>query len=59
VNPVINKVYVANFNSGNVTVIDGASKTTTTVAAGTHPFSAAVNKVTRKVYVANADVDGD
>ena len=34
VNPVTNKIYVANDDSNNVTVIDGANNTTTTVAAG-------------------------
>jgi len=37
VNPVTNKVYVANNGSNNVTVIDGATNVTTTVAAGTDP----------------------
>jgi YVTN family beta-propeller protein len=37
VNPVTNKVYVANFNSGNVTVIDGASNTTTTLTGPATP----------------------
>ena len=36
VNPVTNKIYVANYSSNNVTVIDGATNGTTTVAAGTH-----------------------
>ena len=35
VNPVTNKIYVANDNSTNVTVIDGATNATTTVTAGT------------------------
>jgi YVTN family beta-propeller protein len=52
-NPVTNKVYVANHDSGNVTVIDGATKNTATVAAGTHPQSVAVNPITNKIYVAN------
>jgi YVTN family beta-propeller protein len=34
VNPVTNKVYVANQISGTVTVIDGATNTTTTVTVG-------------------------
>jgi YVTN family beta-propeller protein len=37
VSPVTNKIYVANIKSGNVTVIDGATNTTTTVTAGTSP----------------------
>jgi YVTN family beta-propeller protein len=48
VNPVTNKIYVPNFNSNNVTVIDGATNATTTVAAGTQPISVAVNPVTTK-----------
>ncbi len=36
-----------------MTVIDGATNATTTVAAGTQPFSVAVNPVTNKIYVAN------
>src|SRR6266851_7931944 len=48
VNPVTNKIYVANFNSANVTVIDGATNATTTVGAGTNPVAAAVNPVTNK-----------
>ena len=54
VNPVTNKIYVANRRSGNnVTVIDGATNATTTVPSGTHPEAVAVNPVTNKIYVAN------
>ena len=53
VNPVTNKIYVANTDSNNVTVIDGATNATTTVAAGAHPCAVAVNPVTNKIYVAN------
>src|SRR2546422_73417 len=53
VNPVTNKVYVANASSDTVTVIDGATNVTTTVAVGTTPISVAVNPVTNTVYVAN------
>jgi len=53
VNPVTNKVYVANWTSNNVTVIDGATNVTTTVAAGMQPHAVAVNPVTNKVYIAN------
>jgi YVTN family beta-propeller protein len=51
VNPVTNKIYVANFNSNNVTVINGATNTTTTVSAGSYPYGVAVNPVTNKIYV--------
>jgi YVTN family beta-propeller protein len=53
VNPVINKIYVPNWNSGNVTVIDGATNAATTVTAGTYPWAVAVNPVTDKIYVVN------
>ena len=36
-----------------MTVIDGASNTTTTVSAGIGPNALAVNPVTNKIYVAN------
>ena len=57
-----NKIYVANYDSDNVTVIDGATNATTTVAVGTNPYAVAVNPVTNKVYVANDEQqqrDGD
>ena len=48
-----NKIYVANYGSSNVTVIDGATNATTTVSAGTRTLCAvAVNPVTNKIYVA-------
>ena len=55
VNPVANKMYVANLDSRNVTVIDGATNLTTTLtdpnALG--PYAVGVNPVTDKIYVAN------
>src|SRR5439155_1728091 len=59
VNPVTNKVYVTNQGSGNVTVIDGATDSTSTVPAGSGPFGVAVNPMTDKVYVANVGVMGN
>jgi YVTN family beta-propeller protein len=53
VNPVTDKIYVANFGSANVTVIDGITESTTTVAAGANPSAVAVNPVSNKIYVAN------
>ena len=55
VNPVTNKIYVANMHSHNVTVIDGATNNTTLVAAGSEPCAVAVNPVTNKIYVVNED----
>jgi YVTN family beta-propeller protein len=49
VNPVTNKVYVANSGSNSVTVIDGATNDTLTVDAGDGPYAVAVNTVTNKV----------
>ena len=49
-----NKIYVANFGSDDVTVIDGATNAASTVGVGTNPAAVAVNPVTNKIYVANA-----
>ena len=65
VNPVTNKIYIANSGSDDVTVIDGTDNSTATVAAGTYPCAVAVNPVTNRVYVANRGgnnvtvIDGD
>ena len=56
VNPVTNRIYVANNGSpGNVTVIDGETNSTTTVSDpnGISPNAVAVNDATNKIYVAN------
>ncbi len=53
VNPVTNKIYVANIGNATVTVIDGATNAAVTVPAGTLPASIAVNTATNTVYVAN------
>jgi YVTN family beta-propeller protein len=54
VNPATNKIYVANYNSNNVTVFDGSTNSDITVAAGTKPSFLAVNPITNKIYVANS-----
>jgi YVTN family beta-propeller protein len=55
VNPVTNRVYVANLNDNTVSVIDGASNTVVdTVAVGVIPEVVAVNTVTNRIYVANS-----
>jgi YVTN family beta-propeller protein len=61
VNPQTNFVYVANHgnsnanNPGSVSVIDGATNTTTTLTdpKAIGPISVAANSVTNKIYVAN------
>jgi len=56
-NPLTDKLYVANegFTSGdvnsNVTVIDGQTFTSTSVAVGNEPHIVVVNPVTNKVYM--------
>ena len=57
VNPVTNRVYVANFTSNTVAVVDGATRTTKTINAGTTPYAVAENQVTNKVYVPNMGDD--
>jgi YVTN family beta-propeller protein len=53
-NPVTNKIYVANSASNNVTVIDGATNTAiATVPAGEQTYVVAVNPVTNKIYIGN------
>jgi YVTN family beta-propeller protein len=54
VNPVTNKIYVANhWNgvSGNVTVIDGVTNSTASVSVGRWPYDLAVNTTSNKIYV--------
>jgi YVTN family beta-propeller protein len=54
VNPATNRIYTANYDTGNVSVIDGATNTVVaTVPAGSHPYGAAVNLIANRVYVAN------
>ena len=56
-NPLTNKIYVANRESNSVTVIDGTNNSTVTVAVGWGASDVAVNTVTNKIYVANAFAD--
>ncbi|HKD83890.1 MAG TPA: YncE family protein [Terriglobales bacterium] len=55
VNQVTNKIYIANQNSNNVTIINGATLSTSTISAGLAPDALVVNSVTNKVYIANAN----
>ena len=55
VNPATNKIYVANQNSNSVTIINGATLSTSTVTVGAAPNAIVVNSVTNKIYVANAN----
>ena len=52
----INQIYVPNGtanSAGSVTVIDGASNSTTTLALGVSPTNAVVNPATHRLYVTN------
>ena len=51
VNPITDRIYVANEFSDTVTVVDGATNATQTVAVGRRPQHIAVNTRTNKVYV--------
>ena len=53
VNAMTNKTYVANYDDGTVTVIDGATNNTSTVTVGFYPDAIAVNPATNQIYVAN------
>lgn len=52
-NRATNQIYTANYDSNNVTVIDGATDQTTTVMAGINPYDVRVNPLTNKIYVSN------
>jgi len=55
VNEATDKIYVANYEGGNVTVIDGATNSAITVTDpnANGPHCVAVNPRTNKIYVAN------
>ncbi len=55
VNPVTDKVYLANTAANTVTAYDAAAGTSTTIAVGAAPSFIAVNPATNRVYVDNAD----
>jgi YVTN family beta-propeller protein len=55
INPTTSKLYVANKNSNNVTVIDEATYSTSTVPVGAYPTAVAVKSATNKIYIANQE----
>ena len=65
INSVANKIYIANpcgsdpncQTKGTVTVIDGATRATTNVFVGNHPYGLALNSTTDRLYVPNY-IDG-
>jgi YVTN family beta-propeller protein len=56
VNLPMNRIYVSNFASGTVSVIDGAANVVVgdPIPVGVHPRGVAANSSTGRVYVANA-----
>ena len=48
-----NKIYAGSLGGTSVTVIDGATNSTTEVATGNSPQAFAVNPLTNQMYVAN------
>jgi YVTN family beta-propeller protein len=57
VDPVRNIVFVANYESDTISVIDGATGTTTNVPVGKKPGPIAVNPITNRIYVLNEASD--
>jgi YVTN family beta-propeller protein len=54
VNPIINKVYVANEFSNTVSIIDGSTdKIQAAIKVGSFPYGIDVNPLNNRVYVAN------
>jgi YVTN family beta-propeller protein len=54
INPLTNEIYVVNYTSMNVSVINGATAAVTaTIAVGMSPEAVAVNPATNTVYVVN------
>ena len=51
VNPVTNKIYVADCFGDAVTEIDGATDATSYISVGNYSLEVAVNPVTNKIYV--------
>jgi YVTN family beta-propeller protein len=54
-NAVTNKLYVLNRGSNTVTIIDGATNTSTTVAVGNNPAGPWLISTLNKVYMLNQD----
>jgi YVTN family beta-propeller protein len=55
VNPVTNRVYTADSQSGTLTAIDAANDQSVTIGLGSNPLAVGTNPVTNQIYVCNAD----
>lgn len=56
VNPVTNKIYVADYLDSDIAVIDGSNNTSTRIPANA-PIAIAVNPLTNKIYAINLGDD--
>jgi len=57
VNPITNKIYVANPDSNTVSVIDSTTGNVTNIRVGISPIAIGVDDTTNKIYVANSGSD--
>ena len=54
VNSATNRIYVSNYDSGSVTVVDGLSNAViATIPVGSNPFGITANPATNRIYVGN------
>lgn len=54
----VNRIYVANFNSNDVSVIDGATNTViTTIPVGVNPAGVGINPLTNRIFIGNLNSD--
>jgi YVTN family beta-propeller protein len=52
INPITNKVYVANYGDNSVSVIDGlTNKIESRYSLGITPVALAINPITNKMYI--------
>jgi YVTN family beta-propeller protein len=56
-NPVTNTIYVTNFNTNNLTVIDGYNNIPQLVNVDNGPAGIGINPVTNKIYVAGQNAN--
>ena len=52
--PSNDRIYVANFSSNNVSVIDPTNTVVATIAVGNSPFGVAYSPLNDRIYVANS-----
>ena len=55
INEATNKIYVPNYDSSSVTIINGSTNAVATLAVGVNPFAAAINPRTNRIFVTNSN----